>query len=60
MFVFYITAALYVVGTIAYSLMGTGVEQDWNKDCFKSVSEEKKPLLSHYVTEEENENRFAT
>ena len=51
MFVFYISAAIYVIGAIAYSIMATGVEQEWNKIRAKSENEERKQLLSEPAEE---------
>ena len=50
--VFYISAGVYVVGTLAYSLMATGVEQEWNKISLRTLSNESNQRLSSDSIEE--------
>nr|XP_026696646.1 sialin [Ciona intestinalis] len=43
--VFYIAAGVYLTGTILYSLMATGEEQEWNRGKKKVELDQKQPLL---------------
>jgi len=35
LYVFYISAAIYLVGAVLYLLLGSGVEQEWNKPSYR-------------------------
>ena len=43
MIVFYIAAAVYAAGTVVYSLIASGVEQEWNT--LSGKFEERKLLI---------------
>nr|CAB3266122.1 sialin [Phallusia mammillata] len=59
LYVFYIAAGVYVVGTVLYVILGSGVEQEWNKVTYNKQDDERKPLLgdesdSGYIQENGN------
>ncbi|CAK8673452.1 unnamed protein product [Clavelina lepadiformis] len=45
LYVFYIAAAIYVVGAICYILLGSGVEQKWNRVLLSEMEEEETDLI---------------
>jgi len=48
LYVFYLTAVIYVIGSLIYVCFGTATEQEWNKDtCVRQRVDESRPLLTN-------------